>query len=409
MTITLDTLSWQTIVLAVGLGLTGIVLLLLLLYLLVEWQYANRPGNLFDIDKGDWQLSTYEPNHYQLRGDFVATNYTDGNDIFLTDVAVDFTLLSDKSTQSITKRTYILAKHPTGEPSRKDNYWEAYIVKARQSTGFEVIIDLRGDDLSSLQTLWLRLSYTVYGPEGRQERLRHCVLPLRFPPTTAAAPWRDTEVAEVLPVRTHLLTEYDDPLEVMRRYALPYAQPGDIFTIGESPLAIMQGRFRHPTDIDPGWLARRLCYFFLPTSSLATACGLQALVDEVGAWRVAIAFVLGGLLKVFLRIRGGFYMLAGYQARLIDDVTGTLPPYDQFIVMGPDDPQAVVDRLKAETGIDAAIVDANDLGAVTILAATSGVSPKVLTQALRTNPAGNAAEQTPIVLVRPKATSLSQA
>ena len=30
-----------------------------------------------------------------------------------------------------------------------------------------------------------------------------------------------------------------------------------------------------------------------------------------------------------------FYRLAGEQARLIDDITGTTPPYDQVIVLGP--------------------------------------------------------------------------
>ena len=41
-------------------------------------------------------------------------------------------------------------------------------------------------------------------------------------------------------------------------------------------------------------------------------------------------------------------------------MTGTLPPYDQFIIFGPKNPQEVVDQIKQETGIAAAIVDAND-------------------------------------------------
>jgi hypothetical protein len=100
---------------------------------------------------------------------------------------------------------------------------------------------------------------------------------------------------------------------------------------------------------------------------------------------------------------GGFYLLAGEQARLVDDVTGTLPPYDQFVVLGPHDPQAVVDEIKAKTGISAAIVDVNDLKAVKVLAATSDVSMATLQDALINNPAGNADEQTPVVLVRPRA------
>ena len=112
------------------------------------------------------------------------------------------------------------------------------------------------------------------------------------------------------------------------------------------------------------------------------------------AWRRgAIARVLGR--------RGGFYELAGEQARLIDDVTGTLPPYDQFIVLGPQDPQGVVDEIKRETGLACAIVDVNDLQRGKVLSATSGVSEDFLNKALRSNPAGNADEQTPVVLLRP--------
>jgi hypothetical protein len=146
-------------------------------------------------------------------------------------------------------------------------------------------------------------------------------------------------------------------------------------------------------------VAKRLCYFFLPTSSLATACGLQSLVDVVGPVRVFLAFVGGAIARVF-GYRGAFYQLAGEQARLIDDVTGTLPPYDQFIVLGPENPQQVVDRIKRETGISAAIVDVNDLKAVKILAATSDISSDFLVAALRNNPAGNGNEQTPVVLIR---------
>jgi hypothetical protein len=106
-------------------------------------------------------------------------------------------------------------------------------------------------------------------------------------------------------------------------------------------------------------------------------------------------------MKAVLRRGGGFYQLAGEQARLIDDVTGTLPPYDQFIVLGPEAPQLVVDEIEKATGLGAAIVDVNDLKAVKIVAASASVDAQVVIRALIDNPAGNADEQTPLVLVRP--------
>jgi len=102
-----------------------------------------------------------------------------------------------------------------------------------------------------------------------------------------------------------------------------------------------------------------------------------------------------------LRQHGVFYQLAGEQARLIDDVTGTLPPYDQFIILGPEHPEKVVEEIQRKTGLAAAIVDVNDLKAVKVLAASPQASIPLLEQALRDNPAGNADEQTPLVLIRP--------
>jgi hypothetical protein len=128
---------------------------------------------------------------------------------------------------------------------------------------------------------------------------------------------------------------------------------------------------------------------------------MQTLVDLVGPGRVLYAF-LGGIVLRLLGQRGGFYQLAGEQARLIDDVTGTLPPYDQFIVLGPADPEGVTKRIERETGIACAIVDVNDLKAVKVLAASQQIPEAFLTAALRDNPAGNADEQTPVVLIRPK-------
>jgi hypothetical protein len=60
----------------------------------------------------------------------------------------------------------------------------------------------------------------------------------------------------------------------------------------------------------------------------------------------------------------------------------------------------VVRDIASATGLEAAVVDANDLGAVDVLAATAGASIELIGSALRSNPAGNGAERTPLVLIR---------
>ena len=390
----------------IGLSIAIAILggLVLLLWLLFEWQYQNRQGNLLEFDSGIWQFLSYEPDHYHLELLLTATNKTRNLDVFLVEVNPVLSLLSSDSLDGINSQLQLRSRHPNTS-SRNDNYWESYIVTPNHSTSVEIQIDISGKNLEELRTAWLRVNYTIYGPAGREEKIKHCIIPLQFPDANQRERWRPTPDADVLPIRTHILSAGDNPVEVMQRYVVSHAQPGDIVTIAETPIAIMQGNFYHPSDIKPKWLARRLCYYFKSTSSLATACGLQSLINESGAWRVAFAFIIGAIAKALLRTPGVFYMLAGEQARLIDDVTGTLPPYDQFIVLGPKNPQAVVDEIKAGTGLEVAIVDVNDLRRVKVLASTSGASEKLLNQALLMNPAGNASEQTPIVLIRPNSSN----
>jgi hypothetical protein len=381
-------------------GVAAVGALLALGGLGLELNYRRRGNvNQLELTAGEWHLAINEPNRYLLIGEMEFRNLTQRFEVMLPQVQAEVKLLSDDSLDGITCQTKVIPCHKDAT-ARPDDYWFGYIVKAQKTTKIKVSIDIQGQDLTKLQSAWVQVHYTTYGPSGRIPKVRHVVVPLQFPSPDTVPTARNVGVAEVLPVRTHILTEIDDPIAIVKRYVLPRAQTGDIVALAETPLALMQGRYRHPSEVKPGWAAKRVCLFFLPTSSLATACGMQTLVDVVGPWRVVAAFAIGAVAKVFGK-PGVFYQLAGEQARLIDDVTGTLPPFDQFIVLGPENPQQVVEQIQRETGLAAAIVDANDLKAVKILAATSDLSITFLEQALRSNPAGNADERTPVVVIRP--------
>jgi hypothetical protein len=377
---------------------------LLLLVGLGGWWFDRwlhrRSQNLLHLSRGRWQMEAQEFDHYRWRGHLEWINPSHRFEVMVPECTVEVQLLSQQDTTGITVKTELISHHPDAPP-RPDGYWSACIIKTRQRVGLEVSVDITGADVTGLQAAWVRLWYVTYGPAGRVPCEQHIVLPLAFPDPTGTIVSRPTPWGEeILLIRTHLLGHLDDPVAVIKRYAQAHALPGDLVVLGETPVAIMQGRWRHPRQIRPGWLARRLCTFFLPTSSLATACGLQSLIDLVGWPRVLGAFLVGAVAKLAGR-PGVFYQLAGEQAALIDDVTGTLPPYDQFVVLGPTHPQTVVAEIKEQTGLAAAIVDVNDLKAVRILAMTADVDQQLLTRVLVDNPAGNADEQTPLLLIRP--------
>lgn len=341
----------------------------------------------------------------RVAGVLEITNPHPRMEVFVPELTVVPVLLGHAHPQNLQVITTLEADHPD-EDNRADGYWAAYIVKGRQTTRAKVSITLRdpsgSNPLNRFDTLWADVHWTNYGPFGRLQRRQGVLVALKRPePLTASkAEFRPGDDCRVLPLKTHLLGSLDDPLEVLRTYASDLLQPGDVLTIGETPVAVIQSRYRHPSEVQPGMVARLACRVFHPTSSLASGCGMQTLVDLVGPTRV-IAAVVGGLLLKCVGIRGGFYRLAGPQARLIDDITGTTPPYDQTIVLGPDAPHALCERAAEALGVAVAIVDVNDLGRVKVLASSQGCDESLLHRALRPNPAGNANERTPLVLVRP--------
>lgn len=205
---------------------------------------------------------------------------------------------------------------------------------------------------------------------------------------------------ELIPVRTRIVTPRDNIVDVIERYGKELIGPDDVVSVAESVVAITQGRIVRPEDMTPCFLARILCRFVPQKGSLASSYGMQAAMDAEGEWRVAGAMVAGMLGKLVGR-HGVFYELAGEQAALIDDVTGTMPPFDKHMVYGPHDPNGVAEAIKQRLGCyGAAVADVNDLKRAAILGVSNGVDKAKLSQLLIDNPFGNASQKTPIVILK---------
>ena len=383
-------------VLLVALLIFGLTLLWL------ELRHRLRPRSPLQIKPQGWSV---QQRHGRLfvEGSVEISNSHQRMEVFVPELTVVPTLLGRGDLADVAITSRITPQHPD-EEARDDGYWFAYIVKGHKRTQATISFELQGLDLEQrLDTLWVDVHWWNYGPFGRLLRRDGFLVPLRHPErlTASDAVWNAGDGCQVLPVRTHLLGRLDDVETVLRRYSAAVMQSGDILTVAESPLAVMQGRYQHPSQLQVSGLARQLCRVFHPTSSLATACGLQTLIDQVGPARVLMAWLIGTALKL-VGSNGWFYRLAGEQARLIDDVTGSTPPYDQTIVLGPDRSQELVEQLAAALGHGVAVVDVNDLGRVKVLASSRGCDEALLERALRPNPAGNANQRTPLVVVRPQ-------
>jgi hypothetical protein len=265
--------------------------LLLLVFLLggaaalfLELRWRSRPGNALELTAGDWSYVVFEPQKYLLVGKLELINQNPYREVMVPQLEAKVTLLSQESLEGITHKCQITSCHKDSQ-ARPDRYWLAYIVQPSDKTTLEIQLEIQGADLQPLQTAWIEVKYDTYGPAGQVFKTRHIVLPLQFPDPNTNPQWRQTPVAQVLPIRTHVLTHTDRPEDVIARYVAPHAQPGDIVAISETPMAIMQERLIHHNEVKPGWLAKRLCQYFYRTSSFATAGGLQVLIDLIGPSR----------------------------------------------------------------------------------------------------------------------------
>lgn len=206
-----------------------------------------------------------------------------------------------------------------------------------------------------------------------------------------------------IPVKTHVLGPSDDIVEVADKYTRELRQPGDILVLAESPVAITQGRAIPEKDIRISLMARLMWRGVRKVSygtGLRSPATFQCAINECGAGRILLAAVVGVLGKLIGR-RGDFYRVAGMQAATIDAAhTSPVPPYDQCVILGPKDPGGVASRIKQRTGMEAAIMDVNDIGGSWALGYSDGINKKNLEDVMRDNPQGQKAECTPMVLVR---------
>lgn len=200
-------------------------------------------------------------------------------------------------------------------------------------------------------------------------------------------------------IRTHIITEKDDIVDVVERYALPVAEPGDIIVIAESPVAISQGRAVLSSSVRSSFLARLLSKFPHKDGSLATPAAMQVAIDEAGTFRVLLGATAAALGKLVGR-KGDFYRVAGRDLAKIDDIAGTLPPFDRYIVPGPKDPQRVTDHIYSKFRIATVIADINDIKCVDILAVSGEVIGAQVIKILQENPLGNDDQQTPLVILK---------
>jgi len=206
-----------------------------------------------------------------------------------------------------------------------------------------------------------------------------------------------------LPVRTYVITKDDNIGDVVKKYASPHLQTGDILFISERIVAISQGRAYPIKDIHPSWLARLLVKFVHKSPygiGLGSPWTMELAIREVGALRILVGAVAAVLTKPF-GLKGVFYRVVGNNINAIDGPCDyTLPPYNDYAKLGPAKPMKVARELAAAIEHDVVIIDANDLGAAVLGKSNPSITDAFCKAVFKDNPLGQSTQQTPICIVR---------
>ncbi|MCJ1707397.1 coenzyme F420-0:L-glutamate ligase [Microbacterium sp. VKM Ac-2923] len=208
-----------------------------------------------------------------------------------------------------------------------------------------------------------------------------------------------------IPIRTRVVMPGDDLDAFILEYAKDAVQPGDLLFVTEKIVAITQGRSYKLDSITPRKLALFLSKYVTRTPygiGLGMPETMEMALRECGTPRILVAAAVSAVTKAFGR-KGDFYRIAGDKARAIDGPTsGTIPPYNQAVVLGPERPREVAARLKSLLGGDlqVAVVDINDLGGNILGSTMDKAGEKRLVAILKDNPLGQGHESTPLGIVR---------
>jgi len=208
---------------------------------------------------------------------------------------------------------------------------------------------------------------------------------------------------ERIPIKTHVIKEGDDIIDVVVKYASSNLKKDDILFISERVVAITQGRAFPIKDIHPGRLAKFLVKFVHKSPygiGLSSEWTMELAIREAGAMKILFAALCSAITKPF-GLRGVFYKVVGKNINAIDGPCSyTLPPYNEYAKLGPANPDKVAKDIKLKIKNDCVIVDANDLGVNVLGRSDRGISNSFCASVFRDNPLGQTSEQTPLCIVR---------
>lgn len=211
------------------------------------------------------------------------------------------------------------------------------------------------------------------------------------------------ETYKRLPIKTSLVLPGANLEEFIVENTKGLIEKGDVVFVTEKIVAITQGRAYPIKDVKPRKLATTLAKYVTKTPhgiGLGMPETMEMALRECGTPRILLASFAGAVGKVIGR-KGDFYRVAGYKARSIDGPTPkTIPPFNEYVVLGPINPNEVAHNLSKLIGADVLVVDINDLGGNILGSSNKSLNHDLYVKILKDNPLGQESQSTPLGIIR---------
>jgi len=194
---------------------------------------------------------------------------------------------------------------------------------------------------------------------------------------------------------------------VIALYAAERITPETTLCLSQKFVSICSGDVRHISDVQDSWLARLIVRYVTKNDNgdigYSHPKKMQVAIEEVGYPRMVAAVVGGGIGKFVLRRNGDFYRIAGGHISEIDGFNpDAMPPFDQYAMLPPKDPDGICEGLADRFGCAAYMIDGNNINVQVIGASRNlPLSRADARLVMLDNPMGQKDELTPIFLIEP--------
>ena len=184
-------------------------------------------------------------------------------------------------------------------------------------------------------------------------------------------------------IQTHFVEVGESAAELVKKYVLPLAQPGDVLSITAKVMAMCTGNVRRMEDMKLGFFAKHMAKFAGINSTgvgMHEPYKLQLVIDMVGLPRVLLA----GFVSFYFR--------------------SSFDRYKTLALINPEHPVELSNEIEKECGIPIVIMDANDIDQNQLGKCDDfPLTDDQIQDAMKDNPSGQGGELTPLILIRPLA------